>query len=226
MEIMKRIICSMVIILQSIFIIIGVQATQKDFFAEEIDIPIFIDNHSIKYNNPIVSINGVTYVPIRETLENLEDEVNWSNTGIYVYTSNEYEEGVSPSNRKYHYYKNKINFNEEKLKNSYGYKYINEYDNRISNNISDVNILLRELEAFSEKEEIGGASLTELLKNQWYDIYEDEENRLWIINIQAKDGMIIDCEVFYTVNKETGVIKKYTSIGSLYNFNHYLDEIE
>lgn len=43
---------------------------------------------------------------------------------------------------------------------------------------------------------------------------------------ETKYNMFIDCEVFYTVCKESGEVKKYTSIGSLYSFNNYLDKVK
>ena len=122
MKIMKKIICVMIILIQVAFVIASASDI-KELIATKTETPVYIDNHLLKSDNPIVNINGVTYVPIRDAFESLGSEVNWTKGGyVFVYTQNQYDEGETSSNIKYHYYKKQINFDENVLKEKYGYE--------------------------------------------------------------------------------------------------------
>ena len=125
---------------------------------------------------------------------------------------------------KYHYYKKQINFDENVLKEKYGYEYVKVFENKITDtdNIEDV---LNKLGEISNQEEHKSSSFTNVLEGGWYDVYENKERNIWIINIQYdQSNTIIDGEKFYTVNKENGEVKKYKSIGTLNSFNKYIEE--
>lgn len=226
MKIMKKIICIIIIIVQVAFVMASASDIKK-LIAEKIETPIYIDNHSIKSDNPIVKINGVTYVPIRDTLESLDAEVNWTRGGyIYIYTKNKYDEGTTSSNVKYHIYKKQINFDENILKDKWGYEYVKVFKTQMSG-ADDINDVLNKLGEISQKEECESSTFTNMLEGGWYDIYENKEKNLWIINIQYDQSKtIIDGEKFYTVNKETGEVKKYKSIGTLNSLNKYIEQNE
>lgn len=224
MKIMKKIICVMIILIQVAFVIASASDI-KELIATKTETPVYIDNHLLKSDNPIVNINGVTYVPIRDAFESLGSEVNWTKGGyVFVYTQNQYDEGETSSNIKYHYYKKQINFDENVLKEKYGYEYVKVFENKITDtdNIEDV---LNKLGEISNQEEHKSSSFINVLEGGWYDVYENKERNIWIINIQYdQSNTIIDGEKFYTVNKENGEVKKYKSIGTLNSFNKYIEE--
>ena len=98
MKIMKKIICVMIILIQVAFVIASASDI-KELIATKTETPVYIDNHLLKSDNPIVNINGVTYVPIRDAFESLGSEVNWTKGGyVFVYTQNQYDEGETSSN--------------------------------------------------------------------------------------------------------------------------------
>lgn len=54
---------------------------------------VFMDNTELDFQNPVVSINGTVYVPVREFAENLGYNVNWNNDNtIKVYSNNSVDE--------------------------------------------------------------------------------------------------------------------------------------
>ena len=121
----------MIILIQVAFVIASASDI-KELIATKTETPVYIDNHLLKSDNPIVNINGVTYVPIRDAFESLGSEVNWTKGGyVFVYTQNQYDEGETSSNIKYHYYKKQINFDENVLKEKYGYEYVKVFENKI-----------------------------------------------------------------------------------------------
>lgn len=217
--IMKKILIGTLIAIQVLIGAVGAHTIVEEFIARSNNYWISVDNTYIEYENPVVTINDVTYVPLRETFENIDCEVQWNNGIVKVYTKDKYQENVTANGVRYHLYNNPITFDEkwfDEIK-------IENMDNVVKK-IAECKIIAQNadelIELFCEND-FFGVKNSQKRENYWYNIYETT-NDLWVVDAQRKVDDLVDTEMFYTINKETGEVTQYWSWGSLYLFNYYL----
>lgn len=222
MKKINKIIIISCICIQTFFSIIGVKAVYNEIVATESNVKIAIDNFDCTWQNKVVNIDGVTYVPLREAFETIGGEVLWNmnSNSISIYTTNSYIASTSDNGIAYHYYKTPITFDKNQMIDC-GFKYIESCDKLV--------FAENPAELINNLDNVYRSDASNLLKQKtdgfWYNVYEDAEKNLWIVYLQYRKGeLICDVDELYTIDKLSGKIEKYTSIGSMNLFNYYINQ--
>lgn len=209
--------------IQVILSTIGVCAIYDEIIAHESDIKkININNFLCNYENKIISIDGLTYVPLRETFEMIGAEVRWYNSDdgsvVKIYTSDLYDENIDENGVRYCYYKEKIDIEKDDI-SDIGFKYSDKVNGSIVANTPEE--LVIELKECCDKDPKN--NLYTVKDGVWYNIYQNKS--IWIVYMQLKGGTL-DTDELYTIDKNTGEIIKFTSIGTSNLLNDYIGYIK
>lgn len=155
----KRIIIALSLVVGSVILATVVTAalSTRQFTANEVDFKIFIDEKEQNFNQPIVTIEDRTYLPIREFCDAAGFDINWDEEGRVVSMSDKKEfvfsdnvgisrEGVLENGRKYVFYgTDKQDFNIQ--------SYIEKME-LFTSMIYDAKIQEETIEAIAEKIEV------------------------------------------------------------------------
>lgn len=82
---MKKIFYKITILCFVLIMILNVNISASDY--ELNDYPIFYNNTRLKFNNPVIQINNMTYVPLREYNKFINIETNWNEEKNNIITS-------------------------------------------------------------------------------------------------------------------------------------------
>ena len=220
MKLINKILIVSIIAVQSIFSIIGVCAVYDEIIAYKTDSNILIDNVHIGYDKPIVTINDSIYVPLRETFEQLGFDVEWKESGTYIYTKDLYQE-INMRGYIYHFIYEQLPINKTQILENglledkiFGVKIISKFENAqdVAEHISAILDETDKYVAFKNT------------NDRYFNLYSAED--IWIINWQTKVPDILECEDYYIVDKDNGYVKHYTTWGLLNYFSNYAWQIK
>lgn len=111
-------ILTVIVIAQAIFFSTACFAVYEEYTAVKLEKDILFDNKIEKFDKPIVTINDVTYVPLREFCERLNWDVIWEDNYNWISVNSQpiYKEFQTSNELKYRYFDNvDYNFDEEKI---------------------------------------------------------------------------------------------------------------
>ncbi len=83
----KKFIASIMIVLLFVTVVNATNLLPQ-YTAYKTDIPMFFNEDRINFTNPVVIINGNTYIPLREAVEYMGMNIDWSPEEIHISSNN------------------------------------------------------------------------------------------------------------------------------------------